>query len=349
MSTAAILKSFLDVLYYSGASATLQRFYGGAGAIFMLHHVIPNGARAPGFSPNAALEITPEFLDQVILMLKKQGFDLVNLDEAESRIRMGGRPFAAFTLDDGYRDNLVHAQPVFRRHNCPYTIYVAPAIADGTCELWWRGLEASIAANPKISAEINGRALHIACDHAKAKSSAWKQLYWPVRLMEQHEQRRWITEFTTRHGVDLGKLCRDAAMTWNELRQIAADPLCSIGAHTINHFNIKALGEAEALGEMVQSSARIETELGRRPRHFAFPYGDKTSAGPRDFELAKRAGFTTAVTTRKGMIYRAHANHLTALPRFSLSGEYQSPRHVRTLLSGVPFALFNGFRTVNAR
>ncbi len=315
----------------------------------MLHHVIPDGGGAPGFSPNAGLEITPQFLDQVIRMVKAQGFDLVNLDEAASRIRMGGRPFAAFTLDDGYRDNLVHAQPVFRRHECPFTIYVAPAIADGTCELWWRGLEAVIATNSKISAEINGQTLHLACGGAKAKSSAWKQLYWPIRLMQQHEQRRWIGEFTTRHGVDLGKLCRDAAMTWDELRQISADPLCTIGAHTINHFNIKALDEGRALDEMLQSSGRIESELGGRPRHFAFPYGDKTSAGPRDFELASRAGFATAVTTRKGMIFPAHANHLTALPRFSLSGDYQNPRHFRTLLSGVPFALLNGFQNINVR
>ena len=100
--------------------------------------------------PTPGLEVTPEFLDQVIAMLKTRGFDLVNLDEAQARIASGGPPFAAFTLDDGYRDNLVHAQPVFRRHDCPYTVYVAPAIADGTCELWWRGLEAAIAAIAEV-------------------------------------------------------------------------------------------------------------------------------------------------------------------------------------------------------
>ncbi len=325
----------------------MRRFLGGVGAIFMLHHVKPGDGRNSGFSPNAGLEVTPEFLDQVIRMLKNQGFDLVNLNEAESRTRTAGRPFAAFTLDDGYRDNLVHAQPVFRRHDCPYTIYVAPAIADGTCELWWRGLETVISANSRISAEINGQTLQIECDSVNLKWAAWKQLYWPVRMMEQREQRRWITEFATRYRLDLQKLCRDTAMTWDELRQISADPLCTIGAHTINHFNIKALGEAEAFDEMVQSCDRIAAKLGQRPEHFAFPYGDKTSAGPRDFHLASKAGFRTAVTTRKGMIFPAHANHMTALPRFSLSGDYQNLRYVRTLLSGLPFALSNGFQTVN--
>lgn len=313
----------------------------------MLHHVVPGGGKASGFAPNAGLELTPEFLDQVILMLKTRGFDLVNLDEAEARIASGGPPFAAFTLDDGYRDNLVHAQPVFRRHNCPYTIYAASAIADGTCELWWRGLEAAIARNNEVTAELSGETLKLPCNGEAERWAAWNRLYWPVRQLEGHEQRRWISAFAARHSVDLGQICRESAMNWDELRQIAADPLCTIGAHTVHHYNIKALSETEALAEMLQSADRIEMEIGQRPKHFAYPYGDETSAGPRDFALARKAGFRTAVTTRKGMLFPAHAAHLTALPRLSLAGDYQNTRYISTLLSGVPFALFNRLRAVN--
>ncbi len=347
MRNAALFKASLDVLYYSGASAALQPVFGGIGAIFMLHHVTPGAGTRPDFAPNAGLAVTPEFLDSVIVMLKARGFDLVNLDGAVARIGHGGRPFAAFTLDDGYRDNLVHARPVFERHGCPYTIFVAPAITDGTCELWWRGLEAVIAKGRPLRAELNGETFALPAATPAEKSAAWKRLYWPVRNLEQHAQRRWIAAFCTAHDVNLNDLCRAAAMTWDEIRAMAASPLCAIGAHTVHHYNVKALSELEALDEMLQSAARIERELGRRPHHFAYPYGDETSAGPRDFGLARKAGFKTAVTTRKGMIFPAHRDHLTALPRLSLAGEYQNLRHVRTLLSGVPFALFNGLKTLN--
>lgn len=313
----------------------------------MLHHVVPGGGQATAFAPNRGLEVTPDFLESVLLMLKARGFDLVNLNEAVARTRHGGQPFACFTLDDGYRDNLVFAKPVFERHGCPYTIFVAPAIADGTCELWWRGLEAVIARNESVTCTIGGESQTLVTATPDQKASAWKRLYWPVRNLEQHLQRRWIAEFCQRHGIDLGRICRDAAMTWDEIRAIAASPLCRIGAHTVNHYNVKALSETEALGEMTRSADRIASELGYRPEHFAFPYGDETSAGPRDFALAREAGFTAAVTTRKGMIFPAHREHLTALPRFSLSGEYQNLRHVKTLLTGVPFALFNGLKTLN--
>ena len=66
----------------------------------------------------------------------------------------------------------------------------------------------------------------------------------------------------------------------------------------------------------------------------------------REFRLARELGFATAVTTRKGLIFDAHEDHLTALPRLSLSGDYQKPRYVEVLLSGAPFLLFNGLRRV---
>ncbi|MFT3986227.1 polysaccharide deacetylase family protein [Aestuariivirga sp.] len=316
----------------------------------MLHHVRPGGLRG-GFAPNNGLEVTPEFLSGVLDLVASKGFEFVSLDEAVARIgedRRRTKPFAALTLDDGYRDNLVHALPVFRRHHCPFTIYVAPAIADGICELWWKGLEAVIAGTPHLMVEINGETIDLdtATDHQK--KLAWQRLYWPVRKLEQHEQRRWILDLCLKQGVNLEAICRAEAMGWDELRGIAKDPLCTIGAHTINHFAVAELDEAEALHEMVASADRIEKELGKRPFHFAYPYGDEGSAAARDFRLAAQAGFRSAVTTRKGLIHSGHKDHLMALPRVSLSGEYQKLRYVDVLMSGTAFALFNGFRKVNA-
>ena len=345
------LHAGLDVLHYSGVSALLKPFFGGMGAIFMLHHVMPGGGRQIGFAPNLGLEMTPEFLDAVIARVRQRGFDLVAMDEAVSRIAAGantGRPFAAFTLDDGYRDNLEHALPVFRKHSCPFTIFIAPAITDGACELWWRGLEAVIAANTRVVCELAGSNHDLATATDAGKCRAWDTLYWPLRNMEQTAQRRWIRTFCTQYGIDLDAQCRAVAMTWDEVRTIAADPLCTIGAHTVNHYALRLLPEDAARHELLASADRIEEELGTRPKYFAYPYGDTGSAASRDFRLAREAGYRAAVTTRKGLIFPQHAGHLTALPRASLSGRFQEMRYVDTLIDGLAFALFNGFRRVNA-
>jgi peptidoglycan/xylan/chitin deacetylase (PgdA/CDA1 family) len=150
-----------------------------------------------------------------------------------------------------------------------------------------------------------------------------------------------------RYEVDMVADCR-LIMDWDEIRQMAADPLVTIGAHTKDHYAIAKLSAQRALDEMTGSADRIEMELGSRPIHFAFPYGDPGSAGPRDFALVREAGFKTAVSTRKGMLFRTHRPHLTALPRVSLNGDYQSLTYTALYLSCVPFALWNKFQQINA-
>jgi peptidoglycan/xylan/chitin deacetylase (PgdA/CDA1 family) len=157
-----------------------------------------------------------------------------------------------------------------------------------------------------------------------------------------------VRALADRHEVDMGADCAKYVMDWDEIRTMAADPLITIGAHTKGHFAISKLSEARARDEMIGGADRIEQELGTRPVHFAFPYGDPGSAGPRDFALARGAGFKTAVTTRKGMLFPAHRRHLNALPRVSLNGDYQSLTYTALYLSGAPFALWNRFRAVNA-
>jgi peptidoglycan/xylan/chitin deacetylase (PgdA/CDA1 family) len=70
--------------------------------------------------------------------------------------------------------------------------------------------------------------------------------------------------------------------------------------------------------------------------------------GPREFEIAAELGFKTAVTTRPDVLKPAHRNSLTALPRISVNGRFQSTRYIDVLLSGVPSALVRKPREVEA-
>ena len=70
-------------------------------------------------------------------------------------------------------------------------------------------------------------------------------------------------------------------------------------------------------------------------------------AAARDFALVGEFGFSTATTTRKGVLFPEHADHLHALPRVSLNGDFQNLPHLRALLSGAPFILKNGMRRLD--
>ena len=136
---------------------------------------------------------------------------------------------------------------------------------------------------------------------------------------------------------------------WEEIAELAADPLVTIGAHTVNHPMLKKVpNDAAVRAEMEMSRSVLEAALGKRPEHLAYPVGDATSAGPREFRIAAELGFKTAVTTRPGVLFKEHRDHLTALPRISVNGEFQQQRYLKVLMSGAATAMWNGFRRVNA-
>lgn len=345
---ADILKPGLKALYYSGAHRLLAPICEGAGIIFMLHRVLPQNPEE--FAPNAGLTVTPDFLDSVLCNVAEAGLDIVSLDEAHERLVFGHpeRRFACFTLDDGYRDNREHAYPVFKEHNAPFTIYVPSDFPEGKGELWWAALEEIIARNNHVELSPIGIEETVPVGSVEAKSAAFERLYINLRDSEQDIQRQKIRALAEHHGIDMEQLCRDLIMTWDEIRELARDPLVTIGAHTVKHLAVAGLPADRARYEMKAGADRIADELGTWPAHFSFPYGDEHSAGPRDFRIAAELGFKTAVTTRKGLLFPEHAAHMTALPRVSLNGSYQSEVFTRLYLSGAPFALWNRFRKVNA-
>ena len=53
------------------------------------------------------------------------------------------------------------------------------------------------------------------------------------------------------------------------------------------------------------------------------------------------------MTTRPGMLFPEHFDHLHALPRISLNGLWQDLRYLDVLLSGAPFRLWNRGRRLN--
>lgn len=344
-----VIRAGLGALYFSGAHHLLRPLLSGVGAIFMLHHVRP--AREGAFQPNRHLEVTPEFLRATLCHLRSRDIDIVSMDELHERLVQGrfARRFAAFTLDDGYRDNADYALPVLREFDAPLTVYVTSDFAEGSGRLWWAALEAVIARTEQIDVQIGNAALRLDASTPAAKQAAFDRLHdWLRALPGEHDLKREIEQLCTAYGVDMEVLCRSLCLTWDEVKAFAADPLVTIGAHTISHCNLAKQTEDIAAQEMAVSRARIEQTLGRGVQHFAYPYGDREAAGDREFALAASAGFKTAVTTRPGMLFAENASHMTALPRVSLNGNYQDTRILPVLTSGAATAMWNGFRRIAA-
>jgi peptidoglycan/xylan/chitin deacetylase (PgdA/CDA1 family) len=344
-----IIRGGLEGLYFTGAHKVLKPFVAGVGAILTLHHVRP--ARPDRFQPNRLLEITPRFLTRVVQYLRRLDVDLVGLDEMHRRMTEHdfSRRFVCLTFDDGYRDTMQWAYPILKKAGVPFAVYVPTSFPDRIGELWWLALEAVIARNDHIGLQIDGRNRTFDCVTVAAKRALYEELYWWLRARPtEAELRSVIHDLAACYHVDIAAFCDELCMSWQELAELAADPLVTIGAHTVNHAMLAKLSKEAARSEMDLSRSVIEAALGIRPDHLSYPVGDRTSAGPREFAIAAELGFKTAVTTRPGVLFRVHSRHLTALPRISLNGEFQRMRYVRVLLSGSATAMWSGFRRLDA-
>ncbi|MBM3607766.1 MAG: polysaccharide deacetylase, partial [Alphaproteobacteria bacterium] len=302
----------------SGVHRLAARFTRGQGVIAMFHHVRP--WRGEAFAPNRLLEITPEFLGLTIETLRAEGFEIVTLDEALQRLgQTSAKPFAVLTFDDGYRDNLQFALPVLRAQAAPFTLYVTSGFADADARLWWLELEEAIRALGQFEFAIAGVNHSFSARSAQEKLDSFNRLYWNLRTLPEEEMLIAIAYLAQKAGVDGLSLTRDLCMRWDEIGEMAHDRLCTIGAHTLTHPMLGRRRMEFARDEMARCKTIIEERLARPVRHFAYPVGDPLSAGVREFALARELGYASAVTTRPGMVFAAHRDHVHALPRLSVN------------------------------
>jgi peptidoglycan/xylan/chitin deacetylase (PgdA/CDA1 family) len=344
-----LIRTGLETLYFTGAHRMMRPFLGGVGAILTMHYVRP--PRLGSFQPNRLLEISPQFLDAVVTRLRGQNVDLVSMDEVHRRLVEGDfrRRFVAFTFDDAYNDQKSTAYEILRKHRVPFTIHVPTGFLDRHGVMWWVALERVIDKHQQIGLVIDGKNRSFPCRTPSEKIKLFEALYWWLRSLPRDEEiRTAISDLCARYNVDIAAICDTDCMTWNDLAEVAADPLVTIGAHTVNHPVLAKLTEDRVRSELKMSRAVIEAAIGQRPAHLAYPFGDLTTVGGREFRVAEELGFKTAVTTRPGVLFPEHRERLTALPRLSLNGEFQRQRFVDVLLSGVGTALWNSFKRVDA-
>ncbi|MFK7791619.1 MAG: polysaccharide deacetylase family protein [Devosiaceae bacterium] len=350
-----LMKGALGAMHALRMHDVLRPVAQGMGMILTMHRVRPAGqldaelGAYPGFNPNGLLEITPDFLDAALDAIKAQGLEIVSLDEAIEALRnpaIKTTRFAVVTFDDGYIDNRDHALPVLEAHDAPAMMYMPSTYPQGKGELWWVAIEEMIRAASVLVRPDQRDFGAVSVRTAEEKLAFYLDFYWALRAMGQDEQRACIREMAADEGYDMDALCRRVILSTPDFKAFAKHTLITIGAHTVTHRAIARLSPQDAMLEMIEGAEWLEKTLGQRPEHFAFPYGDPGSADQRDYGLAREAGFASAVTTRKGMLFAEHKDHLFGLPRVSLNGDYQQQRYIELFTSGAPFLLANKFKKV---
>jgi peptidoglycan/xylan/chitin deacetylase (PgdA/CDA1 family) len=316
------------------AGAIVRPARAGLGSILMLHRVIPEGERSL-FPQNRALEITPGELRGMLEWVRDRGIEPIALDGVPARLSAPRDPkFICFTLDDGSCDSLRYALPVFREFDVPFAVNITNGFVGATVSVWWYFLEDALCANWRLRFRWNGTDYDFLTDTPEARLRAYDEI---ARLIRGLGMRRdeLVLRIADAAEVDALAATRRTSMTWDEVRELAADPLVTIGAHTMGHHTLNLLTEAEMEVEVHVARRELEARIGREVMHFAYPFGGRNSVNEREFALVRKGGFKTMLTTRNANLYREHAGLTDRLPRLGVSGNYRAVEMLGSLESGL--------------
>lgn len=104
---------------------------------------------------------------------------------------------------------------------------------------------------------------------------------------------------------------RLSLLSWDEIRGLATRGF-EFGGHGNTHIPLRGLSDAHLNREITACSDRLASELGKKPRAFAYPYGSYDDAS----ETAVSKSFEAACTTELRVV--APGDSATRLPRLDM-------------------------------
>ncbi len=268
------------------------------GVVYMLHRV--GELDKNGISVNENMKVSPRCLEKTIVSYRKQGFDFLSLDELYDMLNASKKqtkPFVVFTLDDGYVDNYTMAYPIFKQYDVPFCVYVATDFPDEKAFLWWYALENYI-------------------QQTKRRKEDFEAMRKQILTFPQEGFVDRFRQLTADFDVDVQKYVKVASMSWSQIEEMSKDPLCTIGGHTVSHPAFITLSEQEIRTEIEEGVRKLESHIGKKVSHFAYPYGSLNEVNEREYRIAEAYGFKTIMTTLAGVV-TAETN-TNRIPRYML-------------------------------
>ena len=261
----------------------------------LMYHRVVDPVRAVGGNPTV-VSATPMAFDRQMRHLARH-YRVVSADEVLAAFREG-RPLpqrsVLLTFDDGYRDFGDIAWPIMRRYRLPATLFVATGYPDHPeREFWWDRLARVLESTERSELDC------VPCGRLSLHTPAARRV--TLRILKR--VLKTMAHATALRVVD--DICRELGetktervpvLTWNELRELAADG-ATLAPHTQTHPALTRLAVEEARAEIRNSRDDLVREVGRAAPVFSYPYGDHNDAV---VQIVRDEGFEVAVTCLNG-------------------------------------------------
>lgn len=290
----------------------------GATAIILIYHRINEKMPDP-----LCLAVTPAHFSEQLSVLAGMT-EPVALEDLSACLRTRTRcdlPLSAVTFDDGYADNLTEAAPILTEYSIPATVYVATSGICQSQEFYWDSLERILlrpGVPPSLSLEIGPKTYSWEFSGSLVMADPWN-VRQPAVCEEQrayHELVEVLLSLSPSRREDVldqlfdwsgidrrPRPCR-RAMTEDELCELTANGLVTVGAHTVSHPVLSGLRTAEQALEINDARKRLEAILNRSIPTFSYPYGCRQHYTKETVELVRQSGFCCACSNFPGLVNR---------------------------------------------
>jgi len=297
-----------SALTWSGLSSLIGAWRGlkAMPLVVGYHRVVKDFDRSDSLSISPMLTSARTFEQHLDWIAQRYRF--VSLDELELTITNNdttGKPVAAITFDDGYRDVYEVAFPILKRRGIPSAVFVVTDLV-GTDRLLahdelhlhfssmlgqpcespdrWRDRVAKLDLNDQQSEQLIRR-----LNEAKDPFQATRAV---LETIDQSALDQLFVILRGEVSLQEDALKGFRMLDWNMLAEMIAGGV-TVGSHTRTHA-LLANAAPEVLRDEVESSRReLEQRLGVPVRHFAYPDGRFNAVA---IQAVADAGYRTAYT-----------------------------------------------------
>ena len=316
-----LLKQFLvPALATRPVSAVATHIFGAGIPIFMLHRMVRDGEPASGH--------TPSFLRQCLRSLKENGHSFVSVEDIllylHSNIPLPPTP-VAFTMDDGFEDQVTLAAPVFMEFNCPVTIFLVTGMIDGKLWPWFCQVEYLLEHSKvdSIYLDFPGGKKTFELDTPNKNSRSIRSILQVIKEMDWEQVPDTIEKLAYCTQVEIPATPPEnyKPISWDMAREFEKKGI-RFGPHTLSHPILSRVGDKQAEQEITGSWQRLKQELTSPSRVFCYPNGLLNDFGKREIDVIKDINLLGAVSAIHGnaVCGAREKDGQYKLPRFGLPG-----------------------------
>lgn len=266
--------------------------------ILMYHSIYPLDQKGMRMHIKV-ISATPQMFERQMQYLSTF-YDIIPLEEYVS-MRNSGVPIprrsVIVTFDDGYRDNYTHAYPILNALNIKATIFICPELIDTQRALWSNRLAEAIYKNHEVSDSTASKLRGLDVSSRNRTIRTANRLINEAISLDPKRQEEMTSELLKELNDESSTGESDVPyLSWEQIGSMVVKNI-SFGSHTQSHPNLNKISSQEARSQIESSRLRLESELDRPVKSFAYPFGNKDTFNNEIKKMVRDAGYVCACST----------------------------------------------------